>query len=154
MKFYRITKKKHRESAFTGQGASLYPGRWNHRHHRAVYLTGSISLAQLEILVHLREEDTLSDYVLFEVDISEDKIQLLDDEYYPEDWDREPAPSSTRDIGTEFLNRNEALALWVRSSVVYQEYNLLLNPMHDDAASVIEEATETVARFDPRLARP
>ncbi|MAM00347.1 RES family NAD+ phosphorylase [Hydrocarboniclastica marina] len=153
MKFYRITKRKHRESAFTGQGASLYPGRWNHRHHRAVYLTESVSLAQLEILVHLREEDGLADYVLFEVDISEDKIQLLHDEDYPDNWAKEPATSSTRDIGTEFMNRHTALGLRVRSSVVHQEYNLLLNPMHADAASVIENATETTVRFDPRLER-
>lgn len=36
----------------SGQGAYLFGGRWNTPEHRAVYLSGTLTLAMLEVLVH------------------------------------------------------------------------------------------------------
>ncbi|MDQ3490548.1 MAG: RES family NAD+ phosphorylase [Acidobacteriota bacterium] len=49
---YRICKTKFVSSAFDGEGARLYPGRWNSMGTSMVYLAASLSLAILEILVH------------------------------------------------------------------------------------------------------
>jgi len=151
MKAYRITKRKHKDTAFSGFGARQYGGRWNLPNHPAVYLSESIALAQLEILVNLGEEDSLQNYLLFQVDVPDSQIMILADEAYPKDWNGTRVSASTQELGTDFLIDGEALALAVRSCVVPQEYNLILNPEHPDAEAVIEEAVEVTLQFDARL---
>jgi len=56
---YRIVKAKFRESAFTGDGARAFGGRWNSVGRSVIYLAGSISLATLEMLVHLNNDSYL-----------------------------------------------------------------------------------------------
>lgn len=151
MKAYRITKRKHKDTAFSGFGARQYGGRWNLPNHPAVYLSESIALAQLEILVNLGEEDSLQNYLLFQVDVPDSQIMILADEAYPKDWNGTRVSAGTQEVGTDFLLDGEALALAVRSCVVPQEYNLILNPEHPDAEAVIEEAIEVTLQFDARL---
>ena len=50
---WRIFKPKHEATAFTGEGARLYGGRWNSKGTSMVYAASSQSLAALELLVHL-----------------------------------------------------------------------------------------------------
>src|SRR5204863_6047762 len=50
---YRIFKPKHAATAFTGEGARLYGGRWNNKGTPMVYTAGSRALAALEMLVHV-----------------------------------------------------------------------------------------------------
>jgi len=59
---WRITKRKHKEVAFTGEGAEESGGRWNSEGTRIVYASSSISLAILEILVNLQDDKILSTY--------------------------------------------------------------------------------------------
>lgn len=151
MKAYRITKRKHKDTAFSGFGARQYGGRWNLPNYPAVYLSESIALAQLEILVNLGEEDSLQNYLLFQVEVPDSQIMVLADDAYPKDWNGTRVLAGTQEVGTHFLIDGEALALAVRSCVVPQEYNLILNPEHPDAEAVIEEAVEVTLQFDPRL---
>lgn len=151
MKAYRITKRKHKDTAFSGFGARQYGGRWNLSNYPAVYLSESIALAQLEILVNLGEEGSLKDYSLFQIDVPDSEIMVLADEAYPSDWNGRRMSASTQEIGTDFLMEGEALALAVRSCVVPQEYNLILNPEDPTAEVVIEEAVEVIFQFDDRL---
>ena len=51
-----------------------------------MYLSESIALAQLEILVNLGEEDSLQNYLLFQVDVPDSQIMILAGEAYPKDW--------------------------------------------------------------------
>ncbi|MDY6798376.1 MAG: RES family NAD+ phosphorylase [Pseudomonadota bacterium] len=151
MKAYRITKQKHKDTAFSGFGARQYGGRWNLPNHPAVYLSESIALAQLEILVNLGEEDSLKNYVLFQIEVPDSQIMALADDAYPKDWNGTRVSAGTQEVGTGFLIDGEALALAVRSCVVPQEYNLILNPEHPDAEAVIEGAVEVTFQFDDRL---
>lgn len=151
MKAYRIIKRKHKDTAFSGFGARQYGGRWNLPNHPAVYLSESIALAQLEILVNLGEDDSLKDYVLFQIEVPDNQVMVLADDAYPKDWNGARVSAGTQEMGTHFLIDGEALALAVRSCVVPQEYNLLLNPEHPEAEAVIEEAVEVRFQFDNRL---
>lgn len=151
MKAYRITKRKHKDTAFSGFGARQHGGRWNLPTYPAVYLSESIALAQLEILVNLGDEDSLQNYVLFEIDLPDDEVMVLDDSAYPKDWNGARISPSTQEIGTGFLEDSKALALAVRSCVVPQEYNLVLNPDHPAAEAVIDDAVEVSFSFDQRL---
>ena len=85
MKAYRITKRKHRDTAFSGFGARQYGGRWNLPTHAAVYLSESIALAQLEILVNLGGENSLQNYVMFEIDLPDGEVMGMDDRGYPQE---------------------------------------------------------------------
>jgi len=50
---FRLVDEDYLESAFSGDGARLYGGRWNAPGVAMVYTAQSLSLAQLELLVHL-----------------------------------------------------------------------------------------------------
>jgi RES domain-containing protein len=151
MKAYRITKRKHKDTAFSGFGARQYGGRWNLPNYPAVYLSESIALAQLETLVNLGDEDSLKHYVLFQLELPDNQVMVLADDAYPKDWNGARVSAATQEIGTDFLMDGAALALVVRSCVVPQEYNLVFNPEHPDAEAVIEEGVEVTFQFDDRL---
>jgi hypothetical protein len=46
----------------------------------------------------------------------------------PEDWQENPAPVSTMDLGTGWLQANSALALILPSCIIPYENNAILNP--------------------------
>ncbi len=50
---WRIIRATHVKSAFTGEGARVYGGRWNSPGTGVVYVSEHESLAALELLVHL-----------------------------------------------------------------------------------------------------
>ena len=53
MLVWRICKKRHVRTAFSGIGAEKHGGRWNRKGERMVYASSSLSLATLELFVHL-----------------------------------------------------------------------------------------------------
>src|SRR4029077_2956470 len=50
---WRIVRAAHVNSAFTGEGARVYGGRWNSRGTRVIDVSEHESLAALELFVHL-----------------------------------------------------------------------------------------------------
>lgn len=72
---WRICKKRHVDSALSGIGAEITGGRWNEKGHRAVYTSGSIALATLELLVHVSLNDAPDDLVLLDFAIPDDVAQ-------------------------------------------------------------------------------
>ena len=64
---WRIVKASRAASAFDGEGARLYGGRWNSPGHALVYTAENVSLAALELLVHLQESALLASYLLLSV---------------------------------------------------------------------------------------
>ena len=54
---FRLCKTKHLATAFTGEGARLNGGRWNSPGNSVVYTSASLSLATLEVLVHLEDPE-------------------------------------------------------------------------------------------------
>ncbi|MCE7509614.1 RES family NAD+ phosphorylase [Alloalcanivorax xenomutans] len=148
---YRLLKKKWRATAFDGEGARRYGGRWNSRGRSCVYLAGSESLAMLEVMVHLDDYTLLRHYLLLEIPLPKTVIQVLPTEQLPRDWREEPAPPSTAVIGDDWLNQADSLALAVPSVVVPRERNYLLNPAHPQFQDVIIRAREIAFQPDARL---
>lgn len=149
---YRIVKSKYANTAFTGEGAKLYGGRWNSRGRRATYAAESIALAALELLVHLKADQILSAYTLFQLTLDDDQIMVLDEQDLPADWNHQPAPRSTPQIGDEWLDKCPSLALKVPSIIVPEEYIFILNPAHEDYPEVVRRAGSHPFQFDSRLA--
>lgn len=63
LQVWRITKRKHARRAFAGEGARLAGGRWNIPGTAIVYTSASLSLAALELFVHLDIETVPTDLV-------------------------------------------------------------------------------------------
>ncbi len=151
MRGYRLVKKRWSEQAFDGEGARRYGGRWNSKGKRCVYLASTASLALLEIMVHLDDYSLLADYLLYQMTIPHSSLLELDSESLLDDWDADPAPLSTAHIGDEWLMSHASVALYVPSTIVPIEHNILINPAHPQYDEALSTATEVDFRTDPRL---
>jgi RES domain-containing protein len=149
---WRITSKKFTRSAFSGEGARLFGGRWNMPGVPLIYTAESKSLAVLEILVHLDSPDLLQKFVLFEVGVEERWVTHLDPASLPEDWRDDPPPRNAQKIGNDWVNSARSAVLRVPSAIVSGEFNFLLNPRHPDFSKLRIGQPQPFI-FDPRLAR-
>ena len=77
---WRIVQAHLADRAFTGEGSRHYGGRWNSKGFAVVYTSGSISLAILEILVHIPIYDILEEYVHIPVEF-DPKLSLALKQY-------------------------------------------------------------------------
>ena len=115
-----------------------------------VYTASHLSLAVLEILVHLRATRLRQRFITFEIEFNDSLIEKLPSEDLAGDWREEPAPNSTREAGSFWVARKTSAVLEVPSVIVPGESNFLLNREHPDYDSIfiVDEAPFS---FDPRL---
>ena len=148
---YRICKTKYAATAFDGEGAFRYGGRWNSRGTRIIYAAGSLALAALEILVHLGDDEMLLKYSFIAAEIPLDLILKIEDfSALPANWNESPAPLAAQKIGDDWVRVADSAVLEVPTSIVPLEKNYLLNPAHADWNKIrFGEAQEFV--FDERL---
>ncbi len=149
---WRITKRKHASTAFTGAGARKYGGRWNSPGTAIVYTSETQSLAALEILVHLEAPALLQQYVLIPVEINSSLLADVDHGRLPPNWRTEPPPIQLKSIGDEWAAGGTSVALRVPSALVPNESNFLLNPSHADFGKLVIGAPISFT-FDERLLR-
>ncbi len=148
---YRLVKRRYASDPLDPAGARRYGGRWNSKGIDALYAADSIALAILEILVHLRDDTLLAHYLLCRLDIPDEAIMRLADDELPSDWRQNPPPASTQRIGDQWLEQHLAVALLVPSTVVPQQYNLLIDPGHPDFTAIAADAACEPFPLDPRL---
>lgn len=146
---WRIVREKHAATAFDGEGARLFGGRWNSRGTRMVYVSGSISLAALECLVHLNPPTSFR-YLAVPLDFDEDLLEVLPRTEWPPDWTQQPPPRSTQGIGDRWVQEGRSAVLEVPSVIIPGESNYLLNPAHPGFAGIVI-GKPTPFAFDPRL---
>ncbi|MDE2874494.1 MAG: RES family NAD+ phosphorylase [Gemmatimonadota bacterium] len=140
------------EDMLSGEGAFRFGGRWNSPGRRAVYLGGSLALASMELLVHLRMPEVLKTYRKLRVRIPEGVISALDEQGLPDGWAMPGLHPVTQDIGDRWLASRESAVLRVPSAVVAGETNYLLDPTHPDFAKVEAGGIEDF-RFDSRIVK-
>jgi len=149
---FRIVKDTWNSSAFDGEGAKLYPGRWNSRGILMVYTASSRALAILETLVHFDAEDLIRErFQVFPVEVPDHCVLELGISL-PKDWQANPAPLSTKAIGDDWIKSQASVVLAVPSAIVPAEHNYLINPGHRDYSKLVIAPVQAV-NFDPRLAR-
>ena len=151
MRGYRLVKKRWSEQAFDGEGARRYGGRWNSKGKRCLYLASTASLALLEIMVHLDDYSLLADYTFYQMTIPDTSLLELDSDSLADDWDADPAPSSTAQIGDEWLGSLASTAIYAPSTIIPMETIILLNPAHPQYAGLLNTITEVDFRADTRL---
>ncbi len=127
---WRIVSRKHGVNAFNGNGARLYPGRWNSRNVPMVYTSESISLAALEIMVHVEGIVLHQPFVCIPVEFDKQDVTELRTGILPSGWDEYPCSEATRKIGSDWIQNGNSVVLKVPSAVIHMESNYLLNPNH------------------------
>lgn len=148
---WRLTKTKYLSSAWNGEGAKKAGGRWNSLGVPVVYVSASLSLALVEVLVHLPAE-ILGAYSAVPVEIDDALMTALPPARLPPEWKDNPPPPAARAIGDRWVASGASVALRVPSVVVPGEFNFILNPAHRDFGRIRIGAPMSFP-FDPRLAR-
>lgn len=149
---WRIFKPKHAATAFTGEGARLFGGRWNSKGTAVVYAAGSAALAALELLVHLASRQILDSYQLCGLTFDEKIVTEVSGSDLPASWRTDPAPQALKQIGDIWVAGRTSAVLRVPSVVIDTESNYLLNPAHPDFPRIrIGRARKF--RLDPRLVK-
>jgi len=146
---WRIVKSSRSATAFDGEGARLFGGRWNSPGTAMVYTAGSQSLAVLELLV-LQASRLLTSFCAIPVDFDPALTQAVDPAQLPTDWRQSPAPAALQRIGDQWAAEIRSVVLQVPCAIVPDEANFLLNPHHPDFSRV-NIGPPTSFRLDPRL---
>lgn len=148
---WRVTTARLAESAFSGEGARLYGGRWNPKGWPTVHAAQSQSLTLLELLV--QDDPLRAHYVPIPANIPAGLAKTrVGAEALPADWRTIGARATLQEIGRAWLDSGKTAVLSIPSAVVPAERNYLLNPRHPDFTH-IEIRAPLSLDVDTRLLR-
>lgn len=142
---WRLVKTKYLPAAFDGESARVHGGRWNSPGVRVVYAAETLSLALVEVLVHLKDAGTLPAYSAFRLSFDGGIVESLAPSRLPKNWRDYPAPPETRAIGDKWVSEARSAVLRVPSVVVPNESDYVMNPKHPHFSRI---------RRDPPIAFP
>lgn len=147
---WRLVGSRFAGSAFLGEGAKLFGGRWTRPGTRAVYTANSVCVALLETFAFLGQEQ-LQDLVAVKARIAlSTDIKVVRTVDLPARWRAHPPGEDIRAIGTDWAASGETCVLAVPSVVLPSEQSYLLNPDHPDFGSLVvlaEQPVGDLARF-------
>ena len=147
---WRIVKEKHAKTAFSGEGARIFEGRWNSTGVRMVYCSENLALAALEILVHTQPVTMRDKFRAFRVTFDETLMTIVDLKKLPKGWNAQPPGPISKHIGDEWIKSGRSAVLALPSVLVPLERTFLLNTKHRAFAKIkIKDAGVFV--LDPRL---
>ncbi len=130
MILYRVSTREHVRD-LSGTGAFLYGGRWNEQGTHMLYTASSLSLAILEMIVHLSADKIKRGLYTAELDFPEElPVTVLP--HLPDRWNAYPYTAGSMKLGTHYMRVEKTLCLRVPSAIVPMEFNYLLNPLHED----------------------
>jgi RES domain-containing protein len=150
VRVWRLTRKRHLDTALSGEGARRFGGRWNSRGVAVVYASESLELALLEALVHVDVEVLPRDYWQVSFEVPDDLI-VPPPRRLPRGWDAlPPYQPGVQKVGDDWAGSASSLALRVPASVLPERFNVLLNPAHPGIGQVREVSRERL-NWPPRL---
>jgi len=127
---WRLVHRDYLGSAFSGEGARLAGGRWNSEGFAVVYTAGSLSLAMLEIIVHLEFKEALKLYKAIPVAMKASEVEAVGLAGLPDGWNGAVPQPHTMLAGNHWIRGLSSPVLRVPSAIVPTESNYLLNPAH------------------------
>lgn len=137
-----------------GKGAEKTGGRWNRPGRPVVYCASSVALACLETVVHLNAAGLPLNRFLVRVEVPDELWQArrtLAPAALPVGWSAIPQGKVSLDVGDSWLQDASTALLAVPSVIVPEESNVLINPLHPQAAD-IHAAKVRPWFYDQRLA--
>ena len=147
---WRIVKDKHAASAFSGEGARIFEGRWNSAGVRMVYCSEHVSLAALEILVHTQPVTMRDKFRVFRATWDDAVMVSVDSRKLPKGWNTQPPCPISKQIGDEWIRSGRSAVLAVPSVIVPLERTFLLNPKHGEFGKIKIKEQGSFS-LDPRL---
>lgn len=148
---WRITTARFAKTAFSGEGARLFGGRWNPKGWDVVYTAESQSLALLEMMV--QDDPLRAHYVLIAAQLPKDlREERIEASQLPRNWRTLGARDTLQSLGKAWLEAGKTAVLCVPSAVVPAERNYLLNPQHRDFAKIALGKPQSL-QTDTRLLR-
>jgi RES domain-containing protein len=148
MLVYRVGKTKH-SNDLSGEGAKINGGRWNHKSIPCLYASESRALSLLEYTVNVNIEEIPRALSITTIEIPNDEILIVNEASLPGDWKAVPAPSSTKDFGSNLLKTSKKAVFRIPSSVLPEEYNFIINPIHQNTRIKIVAINDLV--YDVRI---
>lgn len=152
MLLYRISKTKY-ASDLSGEGARRAGGRWNFKGTPVLYTADSTALATLETLVHFPLNLTPKNRAIATIDFPDElTVTRIDSEDLPDNWATYPAPIKLAEIGNNWVQKQENVALCVPSSITpdSEGRNYILNSTHPDFRQISIIKIDDY-KFDNRL---
>ncbi len=132
---WRLVTARFADTAFNGEGARLYGGRWNRKGVPMVYTAASQSLAMLEILV--QDEPLRARYVMIPATLPKRfKVETITLTELPEKWNDPANRAHLQALGSDWARSGRSAVLAVPSAVIPAETNYLINPLHPDFARI------------------
>ena len=151
MQVWRVCKRKHQATAFSGVGGLYTQSRWTPQGIRVVYTSESLALASLEVFVHT-ESDRIP-LVAIRAFLPEDTvIEEVEAKNLPIRWQHADAYSDLQNIGKQWLLSQRTPVLQVPSAIIPVEFNYLINPQHPDLHLELEPPM--AFSFDERMWKP
>lgn len=130
---WRLVRRSRAATAFDGEGAFRFGGRWNSKGQRAVYASNSLALALLEILVHIDPSRAVPELVAIPIEIPRGMIEQGPHSSLDQIGDGLPWPlKQTRQIGDRWLAGAKQAVLQIPSAIIPLESNFLLHPAHPE----------------------
>lgn len=147
MLVYRICLEKwSKELKASGAG-----GRWNSKGRFVIYTAATRALACLENIVHRSGEGLNNNFKVLTIEISPSvKISEIRVNSLSKDWYEFAKYSYCRNIGDEWITKNETAILKLPSAIIPAESNYLINPSHKDFKKIKILRCEDF-NFDPRI---
>jgi RES domain-containing protein len=133
---WRLVTARFAESAFSGEGARRYGGRWNRKGLPMVYTAGSQSLAMLEMMA--QDQPPRARYLMIPATLPANlKIERITPDRLPADWRDPKAREALQVMGSDWVRRGSGAVLAVPSAIIPAETNYLLNPLHPSFARIV-----------------
>src|SRR5947208_951739 len=147
---WRIVLESEAATAFSGEGAWRYRGRWNSRNVRVIYVSEHQSTAALEVFVHNKPFSPNEKYKAFHLEWPDSLTERFPAKKLPENWRVLPPPRETREMGAGWIGEHGSVVLDRPSVISPADTNFLLNPEHPHFKRIrIHPPIDY--DFDPRL---
>lgn len=129
---YRIA---HRKYAY-GLSVSGLEGRWNSGGKQVLYTSENVSLALLENLIYRAGFGFNGDYKIMIIQIPDQKMEEILVKNLPNNWRAMEAYPQLQKAGDAWYESRSRLCLKVPSSVIPDNFNIILNAAHTDFKDV------------------
>jgi RES domain-containing protein len=140
--------------ALDGRGGLFASARWHTRGHEILYCAPNPATALLEVMVNsgVRDAEAFGNFRFLKLEVPDDlDIERVQESELTPDWPRRI--ELTRAWGDRWLTQERSAVLLVRSVLVPETYNVLINPRHAEAARIARHA-DFPYPLDPRLFGP
>jgi RES domain-containing protein len=151
MRIWRICREAHASTAFSGEGARRFGGRWNSRGVPMVYTSTSLALAAIEYFVNLEPNLAPGDLVSISATLPEgEPARTMQPADLPEEWWSDESLVAARELGDGWIQAATSLAMLVPSVPIRTEWNVLVNPIHPRMRELKVDSAEAFV-FDARM---